>query len=323
VRLLAAVAVLVAHCPPAYGSGVDIRLGGVFLGTLAVHVFFAISGYLIAQSWFTDPHAGRFLARRALRVLPALAVVVLAAVFAIGPVFTTLDLCTYFENVQTWRYFGNLALILQNELPGVFQSQPDPQLGVNPPLWSLHYEAGCYVGLAVAATLCKPFPRLAAPLLMAGVVMLTSGAMMLPQQADLACLCFALGVALYRYRDSIPWRPDVGFVVCAAQPVAMLAALGYTAVAVGRSAARPAHIVTRHGDLSYGTYIWAYPAQRVVNELLGLGSHWAVSLALCLVATLALAWLSWRLVERPALSFKPRAMRQGPANETTAVSKPA
>jgi len=333
VRLIAALTVLVAHSPLAYGGAIDIRLGGFFAGSLAVHVFFAISGYLIAQSWFTDPDLTRFLARRALRLVPALLVVVLAAMFVIGPVFTTLDLGAYFASAEMWSYLGNAALMLQYKLPGVFESQPEPQLGVNPPLWSLAYEALCYIGLVGAAVVCKRCPPLVAPLLMAGVVVLSSSAMMLPQHAHFACLCFALGVALYRYRDSIVWHPGVGFLVFAVftvlapqspeQQFATLAAVSYTAVAVGRSTWRPLRLVTRHGDISYGTYIWAYPVQRVVNELLGFDSHWLVSLGLCLVATLPIAWLSWRIVERPALAFKPQGMKKDPMNDAKAGTVPS
>lgn len=315
VRLLAAVAVLVSHCPQMYGSGVYLKLGGFFVGSLAVLVFFAVSGYLIAQSWHADPDVGRFMARRALRLVPALLVVVLVAIFAIGPTFTTLPLGAYFEHADTWRYVSNVAFILQPGLPGLFQNHHDPQLGINAPLWSLHYEAMMYAGLVIACVLCKPFPRLMAPLFVAAVVALSSQTMMLEQAADLACMCFTFGAAFYVYRERIAWRADLGFVALAAvlvlippstaQQFAALIAVSYTAIAAGRSSWQPVRFVTRFGDLSYGTYIWAYPVQRVVNDLLGPDSHWLISLALALAGTLALAALSWRFVEKPALSFKP------------------
>jgi peptidoglycan/LPS O-acetylase OafA/YrhL len=327
VRLIAALVVLIAHSPLAYGvGGGGLFLGPFFVGSLAVEVFFAISGYLIAQSWLSDPDMSRFLARRALRLLPALAVVVFAAMFVIGPAFTTLPIGAYFANAETWRYLANLALVLTPQLPGVFQSQPEPQLGVNPPLWSLAYEAMMYLGLMLSSMLCARSPRLLAPLLIAAAVLLASSiGALLPHGAH-ACFCFAVGFGLFQFRESIVWRADVGFVVFAAlilgpdSPelrLATLAALSYTAVAIGRSNRRPMHLITRHGDLSYGTYIWAYPVQRVVNELLGFDANWSVSLALCLAATLPLAWFSWRFIERPALALKPRAMEQRPSNGTS------
>jgi len=329
VRIFAALVVLVAHSPLAYGvGGGGLYLGPFFVGSLAVEVFFAISGYLIAQSWAADPDMARFLARRALRLLPGLVVVVLVAMFVIGPAFTTLSLNDYFASPQTWAYLANIALVLTPKLPGVFQSQPEPQLGVNPPLWSLAYEAAMYVALMAGSVLLSRAPRLVAPLALAAGVLLLSGlGALLPHGAH-ACFCFAVGFGLYQFRDSITWRPDVGFVVFAALAIgpdspelrlATLAALAYTAVGIGRGTSRPARFVTRFGDLSYGVYIWAYPVQRVVNELLGFDSHWALSLTLCVLGTLPLALLSWRFVERPALALKPQRTRQSPPNETSAA----
>lgn len=330
VRLLAALVVLIVHSPLAYGvGGGGLYVGSFFVGSLAVHVFFAISGFLIAQSWTRDPDMARFIARRALRLLPALAVVVLFAMLVIGPTFTKLTMAGYFQSAETWRYLANLVLVHTPRLPGVFGTQPEPQLGVNPPLWSLAYEALMYIGLMGASLLCRRTPRLVAPLVVAGLLVIASGVLALPQHAYHSCLCFVVGWALYQFRDSIDWRPDIGFVAFAVfilapdsveTRLATIAALSYTAVAFGRSASRPLAFVTRHGDFSYGTYIWAYPVQRVVNELLGFDSHWAISLGLCLAITLALAWLSWRLVERPALGLKPKGAMPRSRHEMVSVA---
>ena len=62
--------------------------------------------------------------------------------------------------------------------------------------------------------------------------------------------------------------------------------------------------LARWGNLSYGIYIFAWPVQQTVVLLLGSAATWYWTTALSLPATLVLAWLSWRLVERPALSLK-------------------
>ena len=68
--------------------------------------------------------------------------------------------------------------------------------------------------------------------------------------------------------------------------------------------------LTRTGDYSYGVYIYAFPVQQTilyVNPAISV--NWFI--AVTSVITLAIAALSWHLVERPALSLKPRgrAMR--------------
>jgi peptidoglycan/LPS O-acetylase OafA/YrhL len=66
----------------------------------------------------------------------------------------------------------------------------------------------------------------------------------------------------------------------------------------------PIRRFARHGDLSYGTYIYAFPIQQLL-ALYGL-NRWGLPayVALVLAGTLPIAFLSWWLVERPWLSLK-------------------
>jgi len=63
----------------------------------------------------------------------------------------------------------------------------------------------------------------------------------------------------------------------------------------------------RFGDLSYGIYIYGWPAEQGVVWLLGGRAMWWQVFLLALPAAAALAFRSWHLVERPALRLKPRA----------------
>jgi len=78
-RLLGALSVLVSHQFALTGRP-EPALLGIRLGTIGVLIFFAISGFLVTASWSRDPHAPRFLARRALRVWPALAVCLIGCI---------------------------------------------------------------------------------------------------------------------------------------------------------------------------------------------------------------------------------------------------
>lgn len=72
IRLVAALLVLCSH--QLFFLGIDNpTIAGFTLGELAVMTFFVISGYLVADSWYRDPHLVRFLGRRFLRIWPALA----------------------------------------------------------------------------------------------------------------------------------------------------------------------------------------------------------------------------------------------------------
>ena len=65
-------------------------------------------------------------------------------------------------------------------------------------------------------------------------------------------------------------------------------------------------------DLSYGTYLWAFPVQQAIVA----SGHASTPLALFAIATpivLAIAVASWLCVERPALRLKD-SMRSKPVS---------
>src|ERR1700675_3031668 len=100
VRLLASLTVLYGHAHALTG----IRSPGVFgstVQTLAVKVFFVVSGFLVSESWRRDPSVIQYLSRRALRIFPGLVVVSLLSIFVAGPILTQLQLHDYFQNSWT------------------------------------------------------------------------------------------------------------------------------------------------------------------------------------------------------------------------------
>jgi peptidoglycan/LPS O-acetylase OafA/YrhL len=57
------------------------------------------------------------------------------------------------------------------------------------------------------------------------------------------------------------------------------------------------------GDVSYGIYVYAFPVQQSVAAIWGAIDP-LVMMAIAFPVTYGLAFLSWRLVERPALALK-------------------
>lgn len=85
VRLFGAALVIYGHAYPIAGAASPgFAANGV--ATIGVKIFFSIRGYLVALSWLRDPHLGRFLLRRSLRIFSALIVVVLLSALVLGPV---------------------------------------------------------------------------------------------------------------------------------------------------------------------------------------------------------------------------------------------
>jgi peptidoglycan/LPS O-acetylase OafA/YrhL len=62
------------------------------------------------------------------------------------------------------------------------------------------------------------------------------------------------------------------------------------------------HHVAKHGDFSYGIYLYAYPVQQLLVRQ-GIRNAWALFFA-ALPLTVFMAVISWRWVEGPALKLK-------------------
>ncbi len=324
-RLFAAVLVLLGHSCVLAGQAAP-RWFGVEVHNLAVHVFFVISGYLISGSWAADPSPGRYAARRALRIMPALAVVVVATVGLVGPAFTTLPLRAYAADPETRTYLWNLALAPFFSLPGVFQDGR-PFTAVNGSLWSLPIEVAMYVAVPLLAARSAAVRRVVLPVLVvlaigaavtfsvlrpgqvAPVVYWSSIPFGLRYAGD-----FVLAAAIRAWRLERLLHLQAAVIVLAGlgllpeggvRGAALLIGLPYVVLSFGL--ARPALLpsVGRRTDLSYGIYLWGGPVQQGVLSVLGLGIGAGALFAVSLPLAAGLAWLSWWGVERPCLSLKP------------------
>ena len=154
-RLVAASLVLFSHSYALTGNAEPFaEVSGWTFGEVGVVMFFAMSGFLIAKSWGDLPQLVPFTVKRALRILPALVVAVSVTVFVIGPLFTTLPLGSYFSDPVTWLYLVRASLLITffGTLPGVFEDNPYPD-AVNGSLWTLPVEACCYALAAALGTL--------------------------------------------------------------------------------------------------------------------------------------------------------------------------
>lgn len=329
-RIAAAVAVLISHAfPIAHGPGAIQPLGGISrgqtnLGSISVLIFFVISGYLIAQSFDRVPVAARFLKARALRIFPALFVVLLLSVAVLGPAVTTLPLREYFAHPETlWYLPNNLSLYrMQYTLPGVFEHVPRGQ-PVNGSLWTLQYEFTMYLvvlALGVAGLLTR-WVVLALWL----VVLLLDWRWIGGDYMHFADP-FLAGTTLYLWRDRVPldWRlallclvPIVASMQVGGFRLAFSVFGAYLTLYIALSPSVRLPDLARWGDLSYGVYIFAWPVQQLAAFLLGPSVTWYWNIALSLPAVLALAWLSWHLVEKPALALKrvPLPVARRPALE--------
>jgi peptidoglycan/LPS O-acetylase OafA/YrhL len=329
IRLGAALAVLVSHGFDLTGNGALEPLrwlsgGQTSLGGTAVALFFIISGFLVTSSLLRAPSLVHYARNRALRICPALFVVVILSAFVLGPALTRLPLLQYLGNAELPGFLGNIVLLPRTmSLPGVFDTPP-PRLAVAGSLWTLPYEGLCYALLPIAAgagLLTRRRLLVATTVVLMVVGWWAKGRQLhvLPLlNIELSYLLrflayFAAGVALHVFRDRIVL--SVGLAGAALALVFLFLCFGlyhmafpilggYLVIFLGLHPKADFKFFRDH-DLSYGVYLYAWPMQALVLSWLpGIG--WWNNILLSAPPTLLFAALSWRWVERPALSLKRR-----------------
>ncbi|MGH3758593.1 acyltransferase family protein [Actinophytocola sp.] len=230
-RLLSALLVVLDHSVFLPDPTRSATVLNISVGDYALLVFFALSGYQIQDSWERDPSWWRFSARRVLRIVPPLAVVLVVTAFVIGPLFTTLATGEYLTDGQTWAYLSMVVpFFLRGPLPGVFESNPH-DLSVNPSLWTLPMEVFGYgLALVLGIAIAIGLPRFVLPAALGGL-MLTQGVLDVTLSEfdpggflgvmPIALLvkfmiAFLAGATLHAYRDKLAFRPRYALALAAA-----------------------------------------------------------------------------------------------------------
>ncbi|HOS84952.1 MAG TPA: acyltransferase, partial [Bacteroidales bacterium] len=288
-----------------------------------VAIFFVISGYLITMSWQRNNNILVFLINRTLRIFPALIIVVLFAIFLVGPLFSELSIKEYFVNKQTFSYFSNISLFkLQNYLPGVF-IEGNTTHKINAPLWTLFFEFVMYLLVLFFGLvgLFHSFKKYSIVLLVIGALWYFHSD--IPN--DLFFLkihvgnfisffiYFFMGSLLYVFRDSIPLKSRyliIGSVLLIASyfskffDLFIFIYIPYTIIYIALHVKAFGTFITKHGDLSYGIYIYHYIIQNIIFYMFDYKIGIWYAFVLSLIITLGFAYFSWHGIEKKSLALK-------------------
>ena len=299
----------------------DPVLGPTYLGDLAVDGFFVVSGFLVTMSYLRLGSIGRYLWHRSVRILPAFWVCLLLTALMVAPVIAGLEgraPTSVFP--ESFGYLSaNAALLIRDYgVAGLPTGTHTPGV-VNGALWTLFYEFLCYLGvivLGVATALTRR--RHLVLLAIAGLWMLDlatlAGADLPADQMRRLALMFLLGVAGHVYAERVRVHGSWAVLSLLVLAVALAwlpdyRALGAPAFAylVGWAMVRVPLTWNPRTDLSYGLYIWHWPVVVVLTLAGATAFGQVVFVALTLVISGVVAWLSWHVVEAPALARKSMA----------------
>jgi peptidoglycan/LPS O-acetylase OafA/YrhL len=327
-RQFAAFCVIVGHSQSLVGAP-HSAFWGVSVSTFGVQIFFAVSGFLVTESWLRGPKIGSFLKKRTSRIFPGLMVCILLTALVMGPLLTRLPVGEYFDHPGTLLYLKNIFLSPVYFLPGLFEGNTYPN-AVNGSLWSLPVEFACYIGvIAAGLVLRRPMPLVAFGIGL-GMVVLAEAILAgrepmaffgSPVRESLAIMPFFVAGSFFRLiqRPGL-FRADlavlaVGVVIAVDQMAPQLYwlvtwfAVPYLVLSFGLSSLPVLRRFGRFGDPSYGMYLYAFPIQQTLQHLSGNSMSLAGMIWITTLFSVLLGLLSWHLIEKPVLDRVKRAGR--------------
>ena len=318
---------LARFAPMAAGSSVDF--------------FFVISGFLVTASWLRSRTFGQYLQKRILRIYPAFAAASLFCAFLIGPLGSAPPgyYWSHFHFVKFILYLALLpADVVGPDMAHMFVNLPYSHV-IDGSFWTLRYEFELYLLVAALGSFGlyrRPLGRRIVLLLFVLLFALyaLSGLTAHPLIPDREipwvgsplkwlrlATCFLSGMLFYLYRDririSLPLFAAAlaAFFLLTLKPAWFSLAVpilgAYVLFSFAFQPSLKLQNFARHGDFSYGMYLYAFPIQQIAVQYWGQD---LTPLRLFLIAfplTLLCAVLSWHLVEAPCLALKNLALKNG------------
>lgn len=320
-RLSLATTVFLVHCYVLTGAEPLAVLDRALSSDFAIKAFFAISGYLVLMSYENSRSALEYFEKRARRILPGYATVVVAAALA-GALLSDRAVADYLREGALRYLAWNLAFanFVAPTLPGVFTGNPEQ--AVNGALWTLKIEVMFYLCLPLIVVAARRAGWLPVALVLYALSAAYSFALLAAEQSSgsplyamlarqlpgqltyFLCggLMYKLSPDLKRPRYAIVFAAACAYLFWAGTTDVLLAPLAVSFVAIYLALGVPwLGNFGRFGDFSYGVYIVHFP---ILQALVHWGAFrrdpWLAFLAACGLVFIAAALL-WHLVEKPAL----------------------
>jgi len=329
-RAVAILSVLGFHAAPSLVPG----------GFVGVDVFFVISGFLITSILRKEMAQGtfqlkNFLARRARRILPALAFVALVSLVAACLILTPEQMSEYGKSLTATGLFGANFHFYETTDYFALSAQERPLLHT----WSLAIEEQFYIVWPLLLLFLTTWlPRKAALALIGGTILVSfalfqvnaagnhayafympharawelligallaltiDGVTLSPRLAQVLAGLGAAGIAASAFllSETAPY-PGIATLIATLGTAAVIFACNSQKTLV--SSVLSLKPVVWIGLISYSLYLWHWPVLSFARIQAPTEPN-AIAISVLLVGSGALAWFSWRYVETP---FRGRA----------------
>ena len=308
--------VVLMHARFLYGGDADafpFNLAGV-----GVDGFFVISGFLMTWSLARQSALKPYAIKRAFRILPPYLLIV-ALQTALFTLLATPGLPGL--RSEAIRYFAANAVFLNFLKPAIGDSVDSLRVpAINGSLWTLKVEVAFYILLPAILFLHRRFGWAVLAFLFASscayALVFPSGKW--SQQFPGQMRFFTAGIAMFYY----------GYLVKRFGGLAFMASVGMGGLLLTWQAERPSIVLDPvflgllvygvafapfvwriHTDLSYSAYLIHFPLIQIALREGWFGRSFWYFLAFVLAATTALAWVSFRWIEKPGMEMGRRLAR--------------
>jgi peptidoglycan/LPS O-acetylase OafA/YrhL len=314
-RVIAAVMVIYGHAYallPTEGSidPIGKLLKFDYSGSLAVKIFFFLSGLVVTNSLIQNRNIKQFLISRFFRIWPAFIVVLAAMAFILGPILSQKTLNEYFSNSQVYGYFfRSIFMDVRFDLPGIFQTNAIKS--ANGSLWSIPLEIYAYI-LLILAYWSGLLNNTKISIFLFSIILidpLVGNKLLftwLPQNPEITMLapCFAAGSLFALLKEKINVNSQLLFscwVLCLLFKKSSFN-FYFLYLAIFFSILFLASLdfmikIKPSSDISYGLYLWGWPIQQVLAQFFpeyGIKFNQAASI----VIAICFGFASWHLIEK-------------------------
>ena len=320
-RLIAASMVIFFHQNMFTGGGFVTDPSDWFpMDSIWVQIFISLSGFLVSMSFMRSKSFNDFMWKRIKRLFPALVFCNFVVVFLIAP-FWQEHALQYIISLSTIKSFIKMSILFSygNDIPHLWTDYGWLQ-AANAPIWTLTHEFFLYILGSLAFGLSRTWKAPTALL----IIFMLCQIFIAPYLAEKSFYSmnahhftelgtnFSIGALMYVTINS--WNSKNTKIFLAAISVIILFALrqeqGITIA--GRVCISVLTIIIGVSfkdlilkgkmDISYGMYIWAFPIQAIVINVLHLGFYYGT--VATFIITGIVAAISRKYIEEPFMRRK-------------------
>lgn len=325
IRLIAAISVTFGHSfaminPTGAHQDLGFGINSSSFGYCAVAIFFALSGFLILQSYDRSKTKTSYILARVLRIFPALFFANIVTAVLVG-FFVLKQGFQFFTDPTHLKYIFNATSFSLGNYSDIFKMMPHNS--PNGSLWTLPFEFRYYVLILILGVLGIAKKRFYLVLFLLSVFIsfylplpyflsnFISHVFKIPNYSATYLslpLCFVTGMLIYSFQEFFKLNVFAA-ILCALgfyftdQWIIKLLLLIYFVFVLGFYPKLYLSRLNFQKDFSYGIYVLSWPVQqtliycKVVTEPVTL---FFISMSI----VTPLAFISWTFFEAPALKLK-------------------